>query len=607
MKSLLMGLAVVVAVAEVLADAPGRQMYPVAPDEVVRQVATDMAKAPDAWKGAPIVYYSVPAMSPNRYLSNVYPQDGVACGELQYVAAQNEYEPASAVFFPRRNVDRFVPRATDFKDGSGATIPAAAMDVKLMKIWAQAGSAWFGQQNDNLTRTLIPEMLLNDERMIYVDPVRMDNYVRYSNMDGSTTYQWLSANYSAFDYSFAGQASFALIEDAKTLQPAVLNKNEFKQYMFTLHVPQDAKPGVYRGGIVLNADGTDVGTVPVTIRVLPFELPPPVAYYNPKKGYYLALMGMNSGIDRITEGQIAHNVRNYYGFPRLDPLQPERTRADVEKAKKYGINLGPIFSSPIRAGIRMPAEPRGDQLTLLKYLERTVANTTALAKRELGRTDYYCYAIDEAGPFVVRQERRAWAVIHDGGGNVTVTTNPQDELLFSLDLAVFPGGPTLKRKGEVDKFHESHPDGLVTWYANPHCGPENPDYARRMYGVQAWKRNYDGSTNFIWWRNNWNDHAVTYQNMFRGINMVYAGRGQVFDTIPWEGVREGLDDVRYATYMRQLANEAIASGKGETVLLGRRVLSFLTYWDEEHDDMTAFRLECIRYILKLRQALGKGN
>ena len=52
--------------------------------------------------------------------------------------------------------------------------------------------------------------------------------MRYSNGDGSVDYRWMSAMFSVVNYSRDNQANQALINDAATLQPCVLNPDEFK-------------------------------------------------------------------------------------------------------------------------------------------------------------------------------------------------------------------------------------------------------------------------------------------------------------------------------------------------------------------------------------------
>ena len=215
--------------------------------------------------------------------------------------------------------------------------------------------------------------------------------------------------------------------------------------------------------------------------------------------------------------------------------------------------------------------------------------------------------MDEGGPGTIRAERIAWKEAHANGGKIMVSTHPHGELIFALDYMIQPGAPAPTRIKNVNEFHEANPDGLCGWYANPHTGPENPDYFRRVHGYQSWKSNYDVAANYVWWRNNWNDMATPYEEFLRGLVLVYSAREKVIDTITWEGVREGMDDVKYASYLKGLALEAAASKDGAVLDMGRRILAWLAYNDEERCDLDTFRLECINNILKLRKALNKGN
>jgi len=262
-----------------------RQVYPLAPQQAkanAAKVAADLNGAPAAWRNAPAVYYTVPPLSDVIRLPDTYPADGTALGTLQIVAAKGEFEPGSIVIYSQRNVDEFELKVSDLKSAAGASIPAAAVDIKLLKVWFQGGGAWFHQQADTTARMLIPEILLNDEDLIRVDGE--DNYVRYSNADGSTQYQWMSAPGMMTGYRRSNYEILELVsDDADKLLPVVLNQGEFKQFMVTLGVPKTAREGLYAGAIGLVADGKAIGAVPLQVRVLPFELPVAKTYYDMKR------------------------------------------------------------------------------------------------------------------------------------------------------------------------------------------------------------------------------------------------------------------------------------------------------------------------------------
>lgn len=590
---------------------PERQTYPLSAEAVkanAAKVEKDTMSAPDAWKKAPLAYYAVPAMSDIKRLSDIYPSDGTPFGELEAIAAKGEYEPVSFMIYPKADFNKFELKASDLKSASGAVIPASAVDLKLVKIWYQAGSSWYGYFADALGRKLTPELLLNDETLVISDPNTKDNYIRYSNADGSSKYVWMSANFMDVNYTFANQANTALIKDADALRPVVLNKNEFKQFFATVGVPKNAADGIYTGKIEMTADGKSIGSIPVRLRVLPFELPAPKTNYNLEKGFYLCLYGTKSRNPNVIRNLAKHNALNPMGFPSINTFTPEELENDIKLANECGVSTRPLFSGTEDVGIAVKDDPpKGEDRRKLEILRKVISETAELSKKHLGHTDFYSYGIDEGGPDKIRAQRAAWHIAHDAGGKVMVTSYAHRKLLFALDFLIIPGMPVEKREYEVNKFHEANPDALTGWYANPHSGPENPDYFRRIHGIMAYKANYDVSSNYCWWRNNWNDFATPYENNLRGLIMVYATADNIIDTLAWEGVREGLDDVRYATKLKQLATQALKSKNGDTLLLGRRAMSFLTYADEKRDDMDSLRLECINYIIQLDNALKGGK
>jgi len=388
----------------------------------------------------------------------------------------------------------------------------------------------------------------------------------------------------------------------------VLNPDEFKQFFVTVGVPREARDGIYTGNLDLLAEGRVIGSIPVRLRVLPFNLPGPKTYYNQAKNFYVSLYGTAARNPKILRNLADHNALNSMGFPDLNPMNPARFEADAALAREVGIATRPLFRSAPSANITSSQDnPTGEQLLRLRILRKQIADAAELCERVLGHTDFYSYGVDEGGPDTIRAERAAWRTAHDAGGKVMVSSHPRQRLLFALDYMVMPGMPCEERELEIRKFHEANPDSLTGWYANPHSGPENPDYFRRIHGMMAYKGGYDLSSNYCWWRNNWNDMATPYESYLRNLTMVQATRDDVLDSLAWEGIREGLDDIRYATKLKQLALQALQSKDGDTMLLGRRALGYLAYWDEKRGDMDAYRYEAINYILQMAKALKGGK
>ncbi len=588
-----------------------RQVYPLAPDTVRQnalKVDADTANAPAAWKNAAAAYYVVAPMSSVQRLPDAYPADGKPFADLSIIAAKDEFEPASFVVYARKNVDKFELRISDLKASNGATLPASLFDPTVIKVWYQAGSAWYGYFADALTHVLVPELLLHDENLVFVDPATKDNYLRYNNADDSVRYGWISSHFSSMDYrEGAGMANIYLVGDADTLQPVVLNKNEFKQFMVTARIPKDAKDGLYTGRIDLVADGAAVGSIPLKVRVLPFELPVPKTYYDQDKEFILCFYGTATMQPKILRNLAEHNSRYPMGALDVDTFFPEQFAKDVETANACGISTQMLFAGVPNCSMIVSTNSPAKTLKEFDALKKRLAAAAELCKKVLGHTRFYSYGIDEGGPSAIRGQRASWDAVRDLNGNTMVSTRPHGRLLYALDYAAFACAPTHEFKPDVEKYHDANPAALAGWYANPHSAPENPDYVRRYHGFIPYRNKFDAGSNYCWWRGNWNDFSSMDEHGLRGLIQVYATRDDVIDTLEWEGIREGLDDIRYATLLKQLADTATKSDRGSVKLLGRQALGWLAYLDHERDSIDAIRMECINYILRLQEAQKEGR
>ena len=141
------------------------------------------------------------------------------------------------------------------------------------------------------------------------------------------------------------------------------------------------------------------------------------------------------------------------------------------------------------------------------------------------------------------------------------------------------------------------------WYANQHVGAENPELNRRQYGLAAYLSGYSALCNYAHHLGPYNDISETYKPMV----FVYGTADGVIDTLQWEGFREGVDDIRYATLMQSLAREAEKSSNVEVRYLAGKAKILLARFDKKTGDLNAARGEMIGFIEQLRAALGKGN
>ena len=255
-------------------------------------VANDIAVSKDKIKGisGQFVYYTVEPMSNIKRTMHTYPEDGALAGPVRIVAAKGEFEPASFVIYPFADVAKVELKVSELA-GKKDKIPATAVDVKVIKIWYQAGTAWYSYFADSTGRELVPELLLNDENLVKVDMKTKENYLRvdYPQPKGPA-YVWIS-NPLSIDVPLNDHLE--PVRDAKSLQPFSLKAGEFKQVWLTLEAPKTAE-GIYSGTIAISIDDKAQASIPLEVRVLPFELPDPKTNYDLSREYYTSMYNQSN-------------------------------------------------------------------------------------------------------------------------------------------------------------------------------------------------------------------------------------------------------------------------------------------------------------------------
>lgn len=567
------------------------------------------------WANRPLACYVVPAMSSIKRLPEAIPADGKLGDRLNVVAAKGEFEPVSFVVFPFRDFATLEVTATALKGGN-TTIPASAADIKVVKCWYQAGTAWHSYFADPTRRELVPELLLNDERLIEVDRKTKDNYLRVDYPKGSE-YVWVSypkrAAPGRFNYDTEPVA------DSPGLQPVKLTAGEGKQFWITVKAPKDADAGLYRGKIALVADGQSAGDIALNLRVLPFALPIPRTYYDSEREFYTSIynhcsmathLDLNGSDFKQAERKLRAEMENMRDHNLYRPLvrthrgkRPEALKRYLELMKETGLSVKPLFGG-VRAAthygwMRTPKNERDPKV--FEGYQSLVDQSLRIIQQVLGHQDVYGIGWDEPGARTLVSQRECWSYIHGKGVKIYSTGKDMhlDRAGFNEDFCNYPGWP---KPESARKWHAI--GGRITSYAGPHTGPENPDYIRRAHGMQLYKADYDGTCNYHYYEGNpniWNDFE---KHRYRSFCMVYPTKDDVIDTIAWEGFREAIDDVRYATKLRQLAKAAIDSGEVAQLYAGRKALQWLANLDEETVDLNAMRMEMINYILELHKMVG---
>ena len=551
------------------------------------------------------IHYSVPAMSEVQYLPDAYPTDGTAGAPLRIYSALNEYEPASFVIYAFKQHGKVAFEVSDLKSKDGNVFPKSRLDLKTVKVWYQAGNAWYSYFQDNGYK-LCPELLLNDEDLIKVDTKKVSNYARLIEEDGTVHYHWLTpppAVDSVLEH--LGKTSYRLdgsfrsmkpnFKDSKTFAGATLNEGEFKQFFLTAHVTEDCKPGVYSGAITLKDGGKVIGKIPVQLRILPFKLPDPMQYKNVNKPYrtrfneyngFEFVRALNGNDFKLAEKQLISILKNFAAHHHVIPgFRGAYSRFDI--IDKAGLKRDFIATTSMR--LNNLAEMRFDAK---RQKEDHI--------RKFGRYNFNLAWGDEYGGATLRGILPMVKIYREEGFGFWSNSRHTYALAGWLASQFTPPvWPDFRSHVQPDKFTFISPDNEYGWYACQHVGVENPAFNRRQYGLGPWRAGLTCNYNYAHHLDGFND---TRGGTFRAMNFIYTDGNGALTTIQWEAFREAIDDIRYATLIQQLARPLLNS---QTNVAGdfaaRQALKFLADLDSDDHDLSLVRLEMIRHILNLKK------
>jgi len=494
--------------------------------------------------------------------------DGAITDRMEAFASPGEYEPMTFFILPSRDttVTFDVP---DLRSGDNV-IPASRLDLRLVKVWYQAGI----DVGEISRRILTPELLLKDDDLVRVDHGQKINVVRDPDAP----------------------------RDAAELLPVRIGRMEVRQFWLTVHVPENVPPGEYRGRLGINAQGLGRRDLAITLRVLPIQLAEPYLEYSIYyRGFLDAGRPAFVSSEQKTPEQLAaefrdmkaHGITNpdiYQGFtqPYMDAYLDIRRRAGLKMSPIYYLGIGTgNFTDEARIAERL------EQIrTFLDYA------------RKKGIDEVYFHGSDEARGEELKMQRRMWRRVHEVGGKIFVACATG---FFPLvgDLLDCP----VINKESPEELPLVHKHGhKMHVYSNPPGAIEQPYTHRYHAGLWLVRSGMDGfhtyayqhgagpgkSMGRIW--DDFDDHV------YRAIAFAYPTVDGVIDTLQWEGLREGVDDVRYVTTLRKAIADAIDSNDAERVALAKRASAWLEGVSIE-GDLQTLRREIVGHILALS---GKG-
>ena len=549
-----------------------------------------------------VTTYVTPATTQALYLPYSIPENGSLSNKIEIIMAQNEYESASVIVFPFAPIKNFTLSMGDLRNGNNV-LKGSDTDIKLVKRWYRAGGAWMAYHVDLYMRVLTPDMLLNDDKLVKVDEFRRTNQV-LMHYPGGDQYQEVSD--FKYDRVWVRDHIEQFLYDAPTLQPVEFKEaGRNQQYLVRFHAPKGTAPGFYEGKLNLIADGRNAGSIDVTIRVLPFALSEPKTYCDLNKTY---LSHVNSWDGRPAPLKNACEY-NLYHLSRV-----ASTPENILECKKQNYPLDIVFTSI--SGLRMPefgAAP--DKMTPeLKARMEKIAIAPALRYQKMfekysGLKDYKLY-------IVWTSESSWYGAIASGPDQMSTLLHANTHVkLFShgmsFDLEAYsPGIYDMDSSSCIEKRYAEvwHSIGGRTInYAFPFPGPENPGLMRRAMGLELYKANhYDGHMMHGYLEGQLNEFTKYPggDGDYRTFCLAYTCKDSQINRLSIVGYREGFDDVRYATLLKQQAADAIRNSKDELVIKeAKRQLLWLELVDGDKMDMDDFRANVQYRILTLAELI----
>ena len=545
---------------------------------------------------------------------------GAAGAPLRLRECPGERTRATAILWSKTAHADVTVSFSDLKKGSDI-IPSSALYAKIVKVHYQAAGAPNGMLVLADDQTLVPELLLNDDSLVVPDHRTHRNLVRH-RWNGRTWYADINT-IATKNFFTAPKAEELPIVDAKTLQPFDLPAGQNRQLMIRLAVPAGAKAGLYRGEVTFASRGRKVAALPVELEVLPFGLPKLAeTVYDPNRVFEMGLyvwpyvrkdgQATLSPLGRSREqvlGEFRALVDNGITSPAFcwdaglinDERRFREHLAILREAGFPGktLHLGAtgMLCKPKVYGVPL-TDSEG-----LKEMQSRLVKAMAVA-RDYGFEEVYFYGIDEAKKDTVLVQIPAWKAAHEVGAKVMVSGyRGHFEMVGDvLDLIVYADDAAME---DVRPWHAN---GARLWkYNTPQTGPEDPGIYRRNYGLDLWRRGFDGANTYcdIGSSSAWNDLSGLQRlqragkpgaNAYRTLCLFYPTVDGIVETLALTGFESAIKDVRVLTKFRQL-------------LRARPNAAAQAWFDRLNpgsDDLVRVRREAIDWILRLESAPAAG-
>ncbi|MBR2872539.1 MAG: DUF4091 domain-containing protein [Lentisphaeria bacterium] len=462
--------------------------------------------------------------------------------------------------------------------------------------------------------------------------------------------------------SFVGLQYRDVAEVLERETPKDIPADSALAYYLKVRVPENAKPGVYRGQISFKSGNFPARTLTYIVRVTGLKL---VREFKPIIGCYYggpeqfkfirdygltsALQGHQSCMRDVVKKPMREIMRKTKDVnKRLEMLYQGKDLPQLNFADPRPTGLDNFLKAYNAAGFKSVVcwfavkgfsdviadflnEPISKEPNLFMYPEKLTPAYRKLFKdcirainkrAEKFNVRIYWYQFDELGchgfPKTFKYATEMFKLVKEAGGYTAVTCGEDDFTKMVapyLDMRIYgiSCGNSHKAVNRIRKDTKKYKAGFFSYTG---CVYENHYANRYNAGFNMYIGDWEGR--YFWnlssKRNNvWND----FDHSAKDSVMIYPGKnGEIIPTLQLETMRQGIDDFRYLVTVQELVAKALKSKRAEVRAAGKQVQAemlklknempffFSDEWDVRNFDRYRWRVSTMGEYL---QALLEGK
>lgn len=519
-----------------------------------------------------------------QILPNTSPVPAVPSRRLEGFGCPGQYIPLSFAVQAGQPMESLRFQVSPLENGKNI-LTADAIDLRVVKAWWRP----FADKP-----RFMNELLLHDEQFVNASQDKPENSFKESKYP----------------------------RDTEKLTPVSITAGQCRQFWVTVHLPDQAKPGRYRGVIQATSDNGQEFDLSLGIEVMPFDLEPtPFAY----SFYYRSYLrdekqkkeqGVHSWYK--TRAQMKRELVNMgqHGINTLCTYTGDVSEMEagwdfsglklvLDMAREAGLTRSPFVWLSHGLSFRPLPERKGYPHTSDEVVRRIKKKVSAVNRflAENGYARAAWYGEDERHGEQLIQLRIGYQAVNDAGGLVATACSQSyfNNIGTTLSLPIVYNGA--QDKIGLASVRASQAAGYEAWIYNCPATDQvaSPSVYRRRYGLAMWRNGENGA--IPWEYSGHGKDLRPYMEKPKG--RIYAmthptWEGPPIDTIIYEAFREGIYDTRYLATLRK--HLALAKRKGAGTELVEKVEKWLETFSV-NDDLQQVRRQMAESILELSRAL----